>query len=1170
MGELTRRARAAVFGIIRHRPTLLLVGVAGAALLSALLSSSWSAHGQGLDIASVDAGSLWVDRDAALLETSTTTHSPLNPDHASDGVNSEPTSGQLRAVFSSVADTSTSGGLAPTQTLEPEVLVTPTSLRIAEGSSGTYWIFLQSAPSANVTIVISAGAGVTAYPAEVKFTPTAWRSPQIITVTGLDDADANDVRAAITHEVKTGSASEYLSLDVESVQVVIEDDDDAGISASPTRMRIAEGDSGTIDVRLEAPPAADVTVAATTETTTGHNWLPTFNSLTFTSNDWSTTQQLTVSPPQDDGISSEGIRIAFSATSADSNYNIPRGPRVYVEAADDDGRWACVHVRPERLYVPEAGTATFNVALCTKPTARRAGGSPDVGMSISAGGDVTVDPSWLRFDESNWASGISVTVSAGSDEDGANDEVTVNVRGSGGGDGLYHGTEAQVPVIVIDDDSGGLINPTDITVPEGGLGYYTAMVISEPSGTVTISISSGPEVTTNVSTLTFGYLNWATPRYVIVSAAADSVAEDVGVNLTHSISGSSSEYDAITLPDVMVTVADGGSGPVNLARADQADGTQLSWNPPPTPLTPGLRTTVYQYEIERSVDSGGYGLLTCVDADSSSYLDESVEAGTEYRYRVRAVYYATTRCVTPRDIELTAGTLVARSAVGVWSDGETIWVAHETDAKLYAYDLATGAAQADDDITPHSDSNSVPPADYSDVDGGLWGDATRLWTVTATYHETTSTGAEVAFIPYRKSDGVFLSSDLVETNGDMRASNYYPPGVDRAQIPEANAFFSDGSTFWAAAPGRDTLFAYTASTGYRDDDKDIVVPDSVCEHDEVVGIWHDASRSLLYLATQCSTKKLFALDLSDGPANAHHIPVHDITLPHDHSTIKGFWSDGDIVWVSANTGSATTRDSLLAYPLHNNRQYSGWSSPPGVESVVVAEASISQTEATATVTVSQADGGLVNLRYRETASSGNWETTSLTVEVGVPTVEFLLSGLTADREYTVEASFDSSFPTTRAKTTSFTTLPPAIESVSAIETDQTTATIRAIISAPNSDSKEVHLRYRIKDETAWQATDPVDTTDDHADFPLSDLTSGTDYELEASLDDTFPTDETTTGKFATEPPSVDSVVASDESQTGAKITVNVTEPNGSLVYIRYRASWHRHLDARNPRRSPPA
>ena len=268
---------------------------------------------------------------------------------------------------------------------------------------------------------------------------------------------------------------------------------------------------------------------------------------------------------------------------------------------------------------------------------------------------------------------------------------------------------------------------------------------------------------------------------------------------------------------------------------------------------------------------------------------------------MRAVYYATDRCAALRDIELTAGTLVETSAHGVWSDGDTIWVAHDSDSKLYAYELATGAAQAADDITPHSDSNSVPPADYTDADGGLWGDATRIWTVTANHRESTSTPEEVAFIPYRKSDGVFLSSDLVLANGDMRASNYHPPGVDRVQLPDAEAFFSDGSTFWAAASGRDTLFAYAAADGRRDYGKDIVVPDSVCDHDQVVGIWHDASRSLLYLATQCSTKKLFALDLSGGLANAHHIPVHDITLPSGHGTINGFWSDGHM-----SSGSAPT------------------------------------------------------------------------------------------------------------------------------------------------------------------------------------------------------------------------------------------------------------------------
>ena len=964
-----RRVCAAVFGVVRHRPTLLLVGVAGAALLSALLSSSWSAHGQGLDIASVDAGSLWIDRDAALPETATITHSPLHPDHPSDDLNSQPTSGPIRAVFSSIVDTPASGGPAPTQTLEPKVLVTPTFLRIAEGGSGTYWIYLRSAPSANVTVVISAGAGLTAYPAEVKFTPTTWRSAQIITITALDDTDANDGTATISYAIKTGSASEYLSVDLRSVRVVIEDDDDAGISASATRMRIAEGDSGTIDVKLEPPPTTDVTVTAMRIGNT--NVMVDSSSVTFTRTDWSMPKPFTVfsTDNEERGRWDEDgpISVRFASSSSDTNYNGLVGPRVRVEIADDEGTGACLNVEPRRLYVPEDGTATFTVALCTKPTARGSD-MPEVEMRIDAGGDVTTDSARLTFNESNWASGHTVTISAGNDDDGANDTLTITISGASGTDGIYVGSRAGVVTTVIDDDSGGIISPTAITVPEDGMGYYKAAIISEPSGNVTISISSGPEVTTNVSRLTFGYLNWATPRYVIVSAAADSVAEDVGVNLTHSISGSSSEYDAITLPDVMVTVADGGAGPVSFAQADEPDGAQLSWNPPPKPITSGLRTTLYQYEIERSVDSGGYGLLTCVDADSPSYLGESVEAGKEYRYRERTVYYATTRCVTPRDIELTSGTLVARSADDVWSDGETIWVAHATDAKLYAYDVATGAAQADDDITAAST--------YADIGGGLWGDATRIRTATAEYYATPTSQKTVAFVPYAKSNGAFLSNQLIVTSGDMRPSGHGDVSGCR-RMSAAGALFSDGSTFWAAETGRDTMFAYRVSDGLRLYESDIVVPDSVCEDDQIEGVWHDTSDARLYLSTQCSVRKLFALDLSDGTASASHNPFFDSTLRSSHGEVKDLWSDGDIVWVSSNTGVASTRDSVLAYPLHNNRQYLGWSTPPTAESVAVAESSITQTEAAATVTVSGADGIRVHLRYADTTDPENWTTTDL-------------------------------------------------------------------------------------------------------------------------------------------------------------------------------------------------
>ena len=46
--------------------------------------------------------------------------------------------------------------------------------------------------------------------------------------------------------------------------------------------------------------------------------------------------------------------------------------------------------------------------------------------------------------------------------------------------------------------------------------------------------------------------------------------------------------------------------------------------------------------------------------------------------------------------------------VGTWSDGEFIWVSDSADEKLYAYDLANRARQADRDIDLHN--NNADPA----------------------------------------------------------------------------------------------------------------------------------------------------------------------------------------------------------------------------------------------------------------------------------------------------------------------------------------------------------------------------------------------------------------------------------------------------------------------------
>lgn len=622
-----------------------------------------------------------------------------------------------------------------------------------------------------MTIVITPDVGLSVHPTEVKFARSNWSNARPITVTAAQDSDS--------------------------------DDNDAGASVSPDRIRFAEGDSGTIEVKLDTPPSANVTV---TPSITGNDSLTVAPSTwTFTTNDWNTPKEFVLTAPDNSERgqwdSVRGITASFSSASTDSNYQGLTSSNVWLEVADEEGSGGCVVVRPSRLYLDENGTAIFYLGLCTPPTAR-AGDTPEVDFRIDAGGDVTANPARATFTTSYWASRFVITVMAANDADGANDEVMLE------------------------------------------------------------------------------------------------------------ITGNSNEYNEIMLPDDTVTVADSGPGRANLSGSDEAGGLRLSWDPPPTRPTPVLRTDVRQYELERLADVGTHELVHCVDGDTETCFDEDIEAGKLYVYRIRAVYYANTRCAALRDIELSSGTAAAEAA-GVWSDGSTIWVAHDIDNKLCAYDLDTGQESTASDITTHNDTTSNPQADYADLNGGLWGDPTRIWTVTDN-HDRDSLPDEVAFIPYRKSDGTYLSANFVPAEGDMRQSSY---------------------------------------------------------------------------------------------------PF-----------------EGDMIREISNAYGTSPRDKLLAYPLHNNRQYSDWSAPPAVTSISVPDADITQTEAKAIVDVGYSSGGTLNLRNKQSTVE-TLITTSSAAKVDATTPEFELSGLTSDRTYDVEASFDRSFPSARSETTTFRTLGPVVENI---------------------------------------------------------------------------------------------------------------------------------------------
>ncbi len=107
-----------------------------------------------------------------------------------------------------------------------------------------------------------------------------------------------------------------------------------------------------------------------------------------------------------------------------------------------------------------------------------------------------------------------------------------------------------------DDTPGVTVSASSLTLAEGDAGGYLLQLETEPSSSVTVSVSGASgDVTVEPSSVTFTAADWNQARTVMVSAAqdADGIA-DPEVTLTHSASGG--DYDGVSIASVVVTVTE--------------------------------------------------------------------------------------------------------------------------------------------------------------------------------------------------------------------------------------------------------------------------------------------------------------------------------------------------------------------------------------------------------------------------------------------------------------------------------------------------------------------------------------------------------------------------------------------------------------------------------------
>ena len=428
----------------------------------------------------------------------------------------------------------------------PGVKVSPTSLTIEEGSTDTYTVELNTQPSGDVTVAISSNNTDVTVPSSsspLTFTTTTWSIEQTVTVTaGQDDDAANDM-ATLTHNP---SGADYGSVSNASLTVTVTDNDSPGVKVSPTSLTIEEGSTDTYTVELNTQPSGDVTVAISSNNT---DVTASASQLTFTTTTWSIEQTVTVTAGQDDDAANDMATLTHNPSGAD--YGSVSNASLTVTVTDNDSPG--VKVSPTSLTVEEGSTDTYTVELNTQP-------SGDVTVAISSNNtDVTASASQLTFTTTTWSIEQTVTVTAGQDDDAANDMATLTHNPSGADYGSV--SNASLTVTVTDNDSPGVkVSPTSLTVNEGSTDTYTVELNTQPSGDVTVAISSNnTDVTASASQLTFTTTTWSIEQTVTVTAGQDDDAANDMATLTHNPSGA--DYGSVSNASVAVTVTDNDSRP---------------------------------------------------------------------------------------------------------------------------------------------------------------------------------------------------------------------------------------------------------------------------------------------------------------------------------------------------------------------------------------------------------------------------------------------------------------------------------------------------------------------------------------------------------------------------------------------------------------------------------
>ena len=514
------------------------------------------------------------------------------------------------AVRALAAATSASGNLdTPTVPVAPTVRlqISERSLALTEGGAlEAYSVRLTGQPSATVSVAaVASTSSDLSYQVSGSlpflFTTMNWNTARAVNVRAGEDDDAVDdmLHIGVVATTTAGGDAAATGLDTQTAMfengtatslagcervrafwyacpgsprvLVTVDDDESHFLTVSTPTSVAEGGAlRTYTVRVATQPTGPVTVtiassdsAVSVDTDTGTAGDQ--DSLLFTTTNWNTARNVTVTAGEDDDAQNEFVTLTHSASGAD--YDSVMG-LVTFTVTDNDTRGATLFdsagVGMSGTYlVYEDSTRHYTLRLDTEPV----GGDVTVAVASSSATTATVNPSSLTFTAGNWAVPQAVTITGVADADTTNDNVTISHTVTGadyGGIVTINNLAAQI----VDTDVAGLtVAPGSLSVAEGATATYTVRLSVAPTAAVTVTVSGATakltvdtdtDTTGDQTTLSFNATNWNTAQTVTVTGVADDDGEDVYVPLNHAVAGTGNyaSLGILRRPGISVRVRD--------------------------------------------------------------------------------------------------------------------------------------------------------------------------------------------------------------------------------------------------------------------------------------------------------------------------------------------------------------------------------------------------------------------------------------------------------------------------------------------------------------------------------------------------------------------------------------------------------------------------------------